>query len=263
MKRGLILVLALAGASAAHADSVFPLGKDMAAGHQLPRPYGIGVDYFGAHQDYEIKSLQFVFPGAPPVPPSLVGVKNRMHEEDVKFDVWVFPFLNVFAVYGHINAETKVDLSAITFPGLPASLGVLPVNYQGQAYGGGMTLAYGNEKWFTSLTGVRVNTSPSGDFDSSVTSTTWQPRIGLVRGNWQVWTGGLYIKTNERHQGTIALPFIGPVPFDVELGERNKWNATLGARYSFDRDFDISLEAGGGGRETLLLNGTWRFGGND
>jgi opacity protein-like surface antigen len=264
MKRRLLwLVLALAGASAAQADSVFPLGKDWAQGHELPRPYGFGLDLFSAHQEYEVKSLQFVFPGAPTIPSNLVGVKNRFDEQDLKFDVWVLPFLNVFGIYGRIDATTDVDLSRVTVPGLPVSFGQFPVKYRGQAYGGGATLAYGNEHWFTSLTGTRVNTNLSGDFDSSVRSSTWQPRIGLIHDEYAFWLGGLYIKTEERHRGTIALPFVGPVPFDVELGERNHWNPTLGARHTFDRNVDISLELGGGGRNTMLVSGTWRFGGGD
>lgn len=255
----LILALSLAGVSTAQADSVFPLGKEMAGDAVLPRPYGVGADIVTMDQNYAIDSLSFTLPGVTLPNTNVIKVKNHFNEEDIKLDAWVLPFLNVFGVYGHINAETDVNLSAIAIPGLPVSLGTLPVRYKGTVYGGGMTLAYGNEHWFASLTGTWTRSSLSGDFNSSVKAHTWQPRVGLVHGDWQGWVGAFDLHTEEEHKGVIGLPGIGNVPFDVKLKEKASWSPMAGVRYDFSRMGDVTLELGGGKRTITMLNFELRF----
>jgi hypothetical protein len=143
--------------------------------------------------------------------------------------------------------------------GLPFPLGKLPVNTDGTVIGLGFTLAYGNENWFTTLTTTRTETSLGGNFDSKVDSTTIQPRIGLVRGPWQYWVGGLYLDTEETHTGVVQLPVLGAVPFDVVLGSSDKWNTTLGARHVFSEHADLTFEVGFGDRDHTLFNFTYRF----
>jgi hypothetical protein len=70
-------------------------------------------------------------------------------------------------------------------------------------YGLGLTLAYGGEHWFTSATSTWTKTSLNGDFDSSVETFTFQPRIGPLWGKWAFWLGGLYIDTKEDHSGVV------------------------------------------------------------
>jgi hypothetical protein len=265
MKRiaaGVLCALSLSGSVLADGP---PWGKSIAEGFDLPRPFGLGFDYFSMEQDYQIRSLQFNLPGVPPIPPELVQVDNDIDHRDLKFDVWVLPFLNVFAIYGHVNARTHVDLTNVPAAalGLPP-LGVIPVRYDGDVYGGGMTLAYGSERWFTSLTGTWTHSNLDGDFDSSVRSQSWQPRLGLLRGAWAGWIGGQYIAVEEDHAGVIQLiPALPPIPFSVSLEEENAWNPVVGARYAFNDQFELAGEYGGGQRDTLLVNATWRFGNSD
>lgn len=259
---GVLCALSLSGAVAADGP---PWGKSIAEGFDLPRPYGLGFDYFEMQQDYQIRSLQFSLPGVPPIPPELVKVENDIDHRDLKFDVWVLPFLNLFALYGHVDASTNVDLSGVPAAqlGLPP-LGVIPVRYDGDVYGGGLTLAYGSERWFTSLTGTWTHSDLDGDFDSSVRSRSWQPRIGLVHGAWSGWIGGHYIAVEENHAGVIQLiPALPPIPFAVSLEQENAWSPVVGGRYAFNDRFELTGEYGGGQRDTLLINATWRFGKSD
>ena len=251
------LLLALSASALADDEPLFPLGREWAGDIKLPRPYGVSVDVFTLDQPYGIDELQFTLPGFTLADAGDIDVQNRIHHEDLKFDVWVLPFLNVFAIYGHVHARTFVDLSAAQGP-IP--LGKLPVRYSGQVYGGGFTLIYGGEHWFTSLTGTYADTNLSGDFDSSVHSTTWQPRLGWVTGPWSVWAGAYYLDISERHKGVIGIPVIGNVPFDVRLSQTEDWSPALGAHYTFTDAIEASLEIGGGGdRTTTLLNIGYRF----
>jgi hypothetical protein len=239
--------------------SMLPFMREIAGDHELPRPYGIGGDLFTMHQDYAIDSLSFALPGFTLADPSIIKIKNSLVEEDLKLDAWVFPFLNVFGIYGHLDAQTDVNLSAVTIPGLPVSLGTLPIRYNGSVYGGGLTLAAGGDHWFASVTGTWTRSSLSGDFDSKVKARTIQPRIGLVNGPWQFYVGAMGLHTDEEHSGVIALPFLGNVPFAVKLKQASTWSPSIGVHYMLDRFADVTLEFGGGDRRTTLLNVNLRF----
>lgn len=264
MTRITVLLCAMSLAGVAQAEGL-PWGKSMAAGHDLPLPFGLGVDFFDMDQDYRLQSLQFNLPGVPAIPPDLVTVKNEIEHRDLKFDAWLLPFLNVFALYGQVDARTDVDLTGVPAAalGLPP-LGVVPVRYDGNVYGVGLTLVYGSDRWFTSLTGTWTRSNLDGDFDSNVRSQSWQPRLGLIRGAWSAWIGGQYISVEENHTGVIQfIPALPPIPFSVRLQEDDAWNEIIGARYVVNQHLDFTAEFGGGSRRTTLLNGTWRFGSSD
>jgi hypothetical protein len=257
--RRIVLMLTLLLPLSALADSGPLFMKHLVGEREFYEPWGVGIDFYTMEQPYKIKQLTFDLPGISIDDPSQLDVQNDIQHYDIKLDVWLTPFLNVFGILGHMNANTVVDLSSVPVTGLPFPLGKLPVNYDGTVYGLGFTLAYGGENWFTSVTSTWTDTSLSGDFDSSVKSFTAQPRIGLLRGKWAAWVGGLYIDTTEKHSGSIDLPVLGPVPFAVELESANKWNYAVGAGYSFSPKAMLYLELGFGKRDHTLFNFTYRF----
>jgi hypothetical protein len=162
---------------------------------------------------------------------------------------------------GAVDAKTYVDLSKVPVAGLPVSLGILPVAYDGTVYGAGFSLLYGTERWFGALTNTWTDASLSGDFDSSVRTFSAQPRIGLVFNRSTVWVGGMYLDTEETHAGVIALPLPGipPVPFSVELESMKAWNYAIGIGHVFSPKAHVSLELGFGDRDHTLFNFTYRF----
>lgn len=235
--------------------------KDLLGGREFYEPWGIGIDFYTMDQDYEIKQLQFDLPGVSLDDPTLLDVRNKVQHFDIKLDVWLTPFLNVFGILGHIDAKTTVDLRNAGIVGLPPRLPA--INYDGTVYGGGLTLAYGGERWFTAVTATWTDTSLSGDFDSSVTTFTAQPRVGLVRDKWTFWVGGLYLDTDEKHSGVVEFPIPGMpplvVPFAVELKGSDKWNTAVGAGYVFSPKAMLTMEVGFGNRDHTLFNFTYRF----
>ena len=255
----LLLVLILAAPAAVSAEPLFM--KDSVGDREFFNTWGVGLDIYTMDQDYEITSLEFVFPGIPSIDTDNVDVTNELSHVDLKLDAWVTPFLNVFGLVGRLQADTRVDLSEVPLPGLPFSLGVLPVNYDGTVYGAGFNLVYGTERWFASLNNTWTDASLSGDFNSSVSSYTAQPRIGLIRGNWSWYLGAMYLDTEESHKGVIdlGLPGLEAVPFDVELDTLEAWNYAVGVAYVFGPEAHLSFEVGFGDREHTLFNFTYRF----
>jgi hypothetical protein len=257
--RGLFLLLAVLLPLTSSAESSLPFMKDMAGDRDLPRPWGISLDFYTMDQDYDIKDLKFAIPGVSLGDPSKIKVSNEVQHFDIQGDVWLLPFLNVFGLIGRVDIDTFVDFTEADIEGLPINLGKIPVSFNGTVYGGGFTLAYGTENWFTSVTTVWTTTNTSGDLKSSVNSTSVQPRIGLLRSNWRFWTGGMYLKTDEKHKGVFPLPVVGDVPFEIELESKDKWNYAVGAGYAFNDRVNLSLELGFGNRTHTLFNFNVRF----
>lgn len=262
----LVLVLLFAIPSGSQADSLF--GKDWAAGRALPRGFGIGVDYFHLGQALELDSLSFVAPPGAPFPPgvdpALIAAETDLETFDLKVDVWLLPFLNVFGIYGRIDGQTGVDLSRLNL-GLPPGVDQFNINYDGDVFGGGIVLAVGGERWFGSITATFTDTDLSGDFQSSVQAATIQPRIGLrTDQNIEVWLGGYIIDVDETHSGTINLDLgfglgIIPIDFAADLSQKTGFNPSIGLHMGRENGWEATVEVGGGDRTTALGNITYRF----
>ena len=256
-----MLVLPLSGQT----DPLF--GKGMAGDRDLPRAFGIGIDYFKMSQPYQIDSLSFVTPPIFPLPPitdpSEILVDNKVEHVDLKLDLWLFPFLNVFGIYGSIDGQTTVDLRSVGIPLLDS----VALDYDGDVYGGGIVLVVGGDKWFASLTGTFTDTDLSGGFNSSVEATTIQPRIGIrASESTEVWIGGYFIDAEESHSGTILLDlgpagpgFPIPIGFAVDLSQQEDFNFSLGIHSMLSEHWEATVEVGGGDRNTVLGNLTYRF----
>jgi hypothetical protein len=262
--RCILTLVALALPMSAQADALF--GNDMAGDRKLPRTWGIGIDYFSMDQPYQIDSLTFT-PVLPIGDPTLLPVNNDIEHVDLKIDVWVLPFLNLFGIYGQIDGETAVDLSGTGLP-LPPNARTLIVDYDGDVYGGGAVLAFGGDKWFGSVTATFTDTSLGGDINSTVKASTIQPRVGLRFGDHtEVWIGGYYIDAEESHNGTIivdlgplippGVPF--PLDFDVDLSQAEDFNFSVGTHMMLSDSWETTIEVGGGDRRTVLANLTYRF----
>jgi hypothetical protein len=257
--RRLIITLLLCLPLSAFAESRLPFMQDRVGDVELPLPFGIGIDFYTMDQVYDIDYLNFDLPGISLDDPSLLDVSNEVQHFDLKIDAWILPFLNVFGIVGQLDSTTVIDLSRAPVQGLPFPLKELAVDSDGTVLGLGFTLAYGNENWFTSLTTTVTDTDLGGDFESSVKSTTVQPRVGLIRNSWQFWVGGLYLDTEETHRGKVGLPVLGDIDFDVILGGADAWNVSVGARHEFSRRASLSVEFGFGDRDHTLFNYNYRF----
>lgn len=249
-------VVALLGwVPAAHAGGP-PFAAGLAGDRQLPLPYGIGLTVYDQRQDYALAGLRLGIPGFENLPLDSFAIDNRITDYNVQMDVWLLPFLNVFGLVGAIDGRTEVDFSRVP---LPVPLQKVKIDYEGTVYGGGLTLAAGGDLWFTSLTGVMTAADLSGDFDSSADSLVVMPRLGLSDTRGSVWVGAMYLDTEESHRGTIELPFLGPVPFAVELEQQDRWNAIAGLRANLGDRWTLDVEGGFGARQSASATVGWRF----
>lgn len=251
------------------ADALF--GDDLAGNRVLPRTWGIGINYFEMTQPYQLDFLDFSPPILPISDPGILPIENELQHYDLKFDAWVLPFLNVFLIYGQIDGETEINLGVLGLP-LPPDVNNLRVDYDGDVFGGGITLAVGGERWFASLTGTVTDTDLDGDFESKVDAQTWQPRLGMRFGDHtEFWVGGYFIDAEETHRGTITLdlgpafplppPLTTPLDLDfaVDLSQAEDFNPSIGMHTMLSDAWEATVEVGGGDRSTVLVHIAYRF----
>lgn len=232
----------------------------------LPNPVGVSLEILSMNQDYKISNLSFNLPGANFGNPAGIQVDSELTSQSIKFDTWIFPFLNVFAVAGHMKGNTNVDITQANFTigGQAVPIDNVSFSSEGQALTGGLTLGYATKNWFTTLTATYTESDDSGDINSKFKVKTIQPRVGLIRDNWRFFIGGWNQDSDEDHRGIIRHPVlnalgINGVNFNAQFIESDDWHYLVGAHYSFSKSFELGFEAGLGEREHTLLNLTYRF----
>ena len=243
-------------AAASPAAAGLPLLAEHVDASRLPPPYGIGITVYGQAQPYALDQLSISLPGFAIPATDSISIDNSLREQDAKFDFWLFPFLNLFGLVGHLEGATSVDLTHVP---LPVSLGTVDIDYHGTVYGAGATLAAGSDRWFGSLTTIYTNTDLKGDFDSTAKAFVVTPKFGLTSPRGSAWIGAMYQRTDEHHRGDITLPFLGSVGFDVKLRQKNAWNGVLGMESALTDHWHLELEGGVGSRMSASVGLTYRF----
>lgn len=284
--------------SAKSESRILPIWGDAARakGYDLPEPFGASYGYMNLRQNIEVDSIKFVFSNPMFKPFESVtaietgNTREKSESHMLKLDTWVFPFLNVYGLYGKTRGSSKTILNGIYLGDNPNMLenGAVPfeLNFKGNTYGAGFTLAGGYNQFFavldTNYTRTNLNI-----LDGGLNALVISPRIGYEfvfnplfdgHGNTkvQIWTGGMYQDITQRFKGSVSnlsnLPteisnwielmnMISPtdINFDVKQHLAHKWNNTVGARIEITRNFNILSEVGFGNRNSFFISGEFRF----
>ena len=228
------------------------------SGPRMPMPWGFGFTLYSQNQPYDIVELQVPLAGLDIGAAEDLKIQNFTDSYHLKFDYWVLPFLNLYALGGYIDGDTTVKLSDVDL-GLPILLNDLRVEYTGFMYGGGATLAFGGKKWFASLTYDATWTNLDVA-TSSVSGQVVTPNVGLIFDGAAVWVGAMYQKAEETHEGFWEMPYLGLVPSYVELQQSEPWNYHIGMRAGISKHWDLTFKGGFGKRKSVLAFLGYRFG---
>lgn len=250
-----------------------------ARGHQIPLPFGIGVNYYREQQPFKIKDLQVGIVGRPPESVTnfvqIDQVDTTQQAVTARFDVWVFPFVSVYGIAGYTSGRMTgaVDLPAVPILDIPAQRLPISLSYEGPTYGGGVTLAGGFKvsEWHnltafmvadTNYTITPLSFKHETLFtDTKMTTLVFSSRVGL-RGavtsstHAALWAGAMYEGISETVAGqssTSSLEFL------VKQSPVAPWNAVIGGRFEAGRHVDILVEGGIGTRSSFLAAITFRF----
>ena len=273
--------IAVASTTSAQAGSLsdsLPLGKSLAAGHELPLPLGISANVFFMEQDMEAQSIAVDIPPLPlptgplQLPPGLPAesakLESRVTTTTAKIDAWVLPFLNVYGVAGYVDGETTA--SGFSVGGLPPELASLLPNsfaiaYSGSTYGVGGTLAAGYNQFFASLD-ANYTESDLDIGDSTIEAFVISPRIGITGDlgglSGALYVGAMYQDVDEQQNGTVKFPIMGtsvPVGYDVISAAKEEWNYLVGANLKASESWNYGIEVGFSDRTHVMATLNYRF----
>lgn len=224
-------------------------------GIELPLPLGAGVVYYHLSRDIAVSDVRIGRNGAAPSSASdfaQLATTSRVDNLNVKFDVWLLPFVNVYAIAGYIWNESETTIE-VTLPPLTPDgptrrrRVTVPTSLTGSVGGLGTTLAGGYKSFFAALD-VNVARADLG-FDDAFKATVTSLRAGwhgqAAARPLRVWANTTYWDTFATATGTVADPDDGgTLKFEVDQGPAHPWTFGGGAQYSARRWLDLSADFG-------------------
>lgn len=296
--------------------------RGLPEGGKLPLPYGVTAGVFSQSQniqltDFKINTVDVLgvpIGGIPeffPLLQNLLNVKvhvpNDLVQKSIRADAWILPIVNVFAIFGKVEGDVSVDIEipeqTLVSGGLLGGLTTVPqitiplfdVQYFGDAFGLGYTVAVGYKRFFVTWTEVDTETDLDSNQGFTIQSQSHviNPRTGWIFTPWlTTWVGGMHLEVTQVDVQSHGADFIGDLDlirdlpvvgdlvgdllsdtlqalpavneaanldFEVVLEEEEKWNYLAGANITIGPHISIELEAGWGVREYWLAGFGFRF----
>lgn len=260
-------VAAVGGEDTASSDSIFPLWKSLLDGKKFLPPYGINLVLLDLNGQWNVKSFSASVGGN-----EVASVSGNANVHPFTYggraDVWVLPFLNVFATFGGVKLNVRAT-------GLDVPLGVsgippevirgdvnIDLNFTGYYGGGGFVLMYSWQDYFASAdystVWTHLESSQSDVSGSELRTDTASFRFGYIAGPVQPYIGARWVKKIDHFEGTVNGPGGQPLTFAVEL-QAPAWNYDVGIHSLIARHYELIVEAGFGQRTHGLVNIGYRF----
>jgi hypothetical protein len=237
-------------------SSFLPFMKEEALirGHELPLPFGVGFVYNYLERDIDVTDVRVGVDGAEVRSVSEfldLGSNSKVNAALLKGDVWLLPFLNLYALLGYIHNESA-SVGHVSVPRPPVLGGnaefdiEIPTEIEGLVGGLGLTLAGGYKQFFIA---GDVNYSQTDlGFDDSFSALVASLRVGwygkVAEVPLRVWVGGSYWDTANTASSTVDVAGVGRVQFEADQGPENPWNAVLGGSFVLDRRWEFFAEYG-------------------
>lgn len=237
-----------------------------AAGAELPLPYGLSFGVVINDDVTTADNLTYLLVGdsAQAVDTVTLGDSSSNTEViHIRADVWLLPFLNVYAIGGYLEGSATTDMS-IDMPGfIPDITTEIDQDYHGDLWGVGTTWVYGVDRWVASLD-VNYTRANLNLVDSEIESLLISPRIGY-RFLWRdypvtIMAGGSYLDLSQTI--TVTQPALGGIPAietQMDIDTEKNWNTTLTLQAQLSRQWELVVEAGFANRETITAQFTRRF----
>lgn len=285
MKRSLFLVTACSlFSSYSFSDSIsLPIWKEQAEalGYELPKPIGFNLSYMGMQQGINVDSIALKGINVPGLGLDLDAEPGKQVTNvlTARADVWLFPFLNLYALVGKLDgySETDVKVNAclqlgnkcvIKFP--EQKIRDFQLDLDGYTAGVGFVLAGGYDQWF-GLVDASYTQSTLTVIDGSIEAVVVSPRVGYDFNNTgvpiRVWAGAMYQQVEQELSGSLAdlglpaeLAQLAPDgQFEVKQHLQTKWNPIVGFQYQVTPSWYVLGEAGLGERQSFFLSLDRRF----
>ncbi len=289
-----------------HYDQLFPIWgrKVIEKGFDLPYPYGVNIIYFYMTQGINMGNFGLSF-GDNPLNHAWKDVivfkdtKTVVNTVNTRFDLWLFPFLNIYGLFGKGWSTTTVH-PTIVLPDKEIPF-TSEVSQSGLYYGFGFTGAIGIKKNWLSLdmnwtwTDLELLDEP---VPARVTGIRYGRTIKFSKQRrMAVWVGAMHQKFETQTRGSIYLKDALPgdvineleeymqtpeydnlpqwkkdliervvdgynsakINYGMDKAPESPWNMIIGVNYEHTKHWHFRVEAGLIVRYSLLLNVNYRF----
>ena len=257
-------------------------------GFELPLPFGVSVIPASFEQDLTLSDLRIGSGGVATRPIESLNFDNPSVKNtalQLKFDAWLFPFMNVFATVGQVDGRATVPLSLLGQDLLPDRCdrpiatpafcdqvfsATAKPDYDGTNWSIGTTLAMGWDRFFFVLPMVYA-VSDIDILNTDVDAINISPRFGINAdlgryGDIAIFAGATYLKAEVEVAGDVVFDNPGDPGKDLTLSyrlvEENKdpWNAAIGTNWQLNQRWGLLLEVGlGGTSDDVIVGLTYRF----
>ncbi len=202
-----------------------PIGSKKlgAKGFLLPYPIGVMLNGYMGDQDVTISDLSIGInnaSGGAIIPQASLDnivdfseVTASVRNFNMRSDIWVLPFLDVYGIFGKAWVETQVGIGSIA--GQPVNIHT-KANFDGYVYGFGTMLTGGVRSIFFSLDFNKVWTH-FDEMENDNSAINLAPRVGYIfhiegkpERNISLWTGAGRVFLNNETKGTVSLAEVAP-----------------------------------------------------
>ncbi len=243
----------------------------LARGYELPLPFGVGLILTGIDdREIDVTDVRLGIEGSADSVSdyATLGSSSTVFNGNLRFDTWLLPFLNVYAIVGYVHNESDTDIHVtLAAPGpLPGSVEydtTVQTSLDGVVGGVGTTLAGGYKSFFAVLdyNYVRSDMGFDDDFTAQIVSlrTGWQ---GKVNGRGlQIWVGAGNWDTAATASGHVDLDDGRRLVFEADQRPHTNWIYDLGANYMLNKRWQLFVDVGAdfNGGYVAVLGPTWRF----
>jgi hypothetical protein len=192
--------------------NIFPIFGRQAIerGFDLAKPFGINAAFMYVDQGIEIGNLGLSTGDNPTVPIGAISFgdnRSTVSTANIRGDLWVFPFLNVYAMGGAAKANTTVEVATpVAFES--------SVDQTGDYFGMGLTGAFGIKRYFA-VADMNWTWSSFEKLDEVVRGRVLSFRFGrtLKLGSnkrLSYWVGAMNMRFATETNGSIMLSEVIP-----------------------------------------------------
>ena len=240
-------------------------------GYELPLPFGVGVILTGIDdREIDVTDVRIGIEGSTDSVSdyATLGSSSTVFNANLRFDTWLLPFLNVYAIAGYVHNESDTDIHVeLPAPGpLPGTVEydtTVKTELDGMVGGIGTTLAGGWKSFFAVLdyNYVRSDMGFDDDFTAQIVSLRagWQ---GKVNGRGlQIWLGVGNWDTAATATGHVDLEDGRRLVFEADQQPHTNWIYDLGGNYMLSKRWQLFADVGTdfNGAYVIVLGPTWRF----
>lgn len=180
-----------------------------------------------------------------------LGSTSNVANVNLKLDAWVLPFLNVYALLGYVQNESRTHaLVTIPRPGpIPGTrqvASILTTELDGTIGGLGVTAAGGYKDLFVALDCNFIQSDLG--FDDKFHALIASSRIGW-NGQFrevptQLWIGAGYWDTAATAKGHSDIPGIGRFDFEADQRPVKYWMYDVGGMVAFSKRWQLFADFG-------------------